>query len=130
MKVASDASALLTRLQACDGPLNHFIMRYVFPLQGQAAYADKLAELCCGAPKFDFLRVNYRLPATFAWKDEPGRQLVGFNGGMKSRAAKRGIAIELASLIVLVFLIFRVFESGSNSSSSTGSLSAELGFVN
>jgi hypothetical protein len=130
MKVASDASALLTRLQACDGPLNHFIMRYVFPIQGQAAYADKLAELCCGAPKFDFLRVNYRLPATFPWKDEPVRKLIGFDGRLKSKAAKRGIAIELASLMALVFLIFLVFGSGSDSSLSTGSLAAELKFVN
>ena len=34
-------------------------------------FADDLADLCSGAPKFNFLPVKYDKPATFKWKDEP-----------------------------------------------------------
>ena len=66
MQAAFDAFAFITRLHACDGNLIHFIMRCVFSIQRQAAYVDKLAELCCEAPRIHFLPVKYRSkPATF-----------------------------------------------------------------
>lgn len=68
---AFEASHLMTRLQAYDGLVNHFTMRVMVPLLGQSTFADKLAELISGAPKFDFLPVEYpSVATTFQWKDE------------------------------------------------------------
>lgn len=133
MKVASDASALLTRLQACDGPLNHFIMRYIFPIQGQAAYADKLAELCCGAPKFEFLPVTYKLPASFAWKDERKKITAASEASLISNKKHKGVVMELTSLTALMLLFFFAFGSSigtqpSHDTVSNRSTVAPLGF--
>jgi hypothetical protein len=68
---AFEASHLMTRLQAYDGLINHFTMRVMVPLLGQSTFADKLAELVSGAPKFDFLPVKYpSVATTYQWKDE------------------------------------------------------------
>lgn len=110
MQAAFDASAFITRLQACDGNLKHFIMRCIFPVQGQAAYADKLAELCCGAPKLDFLPVKYTKPSTFRWKDEPQQKSSVFKKPASLEKAQSVIFMELASLVSLVFLVFGLVE--------------------
>lgn len=70
MQEEFDASALITRLQAFDGPMNHLIMRYIFPIQGCEFYADKLGELCSTAPRIKSLPVRYPHPASILWKDE------------------------------------------------------------
>ncbi|KAM5486148.1 hypothetical protein MaudMau93_005065 [Microsporum audouinii] len=107
MQIASDASAFLTRLQACDGNLNHFIMRYIFPIQGQASYADKLASLCCSAPKFDFLSVNYPNPSTFKWKDglqhedTKPKEHLAIQGKIPS-----GVFAKLTPLLAAVIFVF------------------------
>jgi hypothetical protein len=119
MQAAFDASAILTRLQACDGNLNHFIMRYVFPVQGQASYADKLAELCCGAPKLEFLPVSYPNPATFKWKDEPQHVPAEPKKHSIWGKAQKGVVMELASLLSVVFLVIIVFGSDLDHTLST-----------
>ncbi|EFQ99799.1 FAD binding domain-containing protein [Nannizzia gypsea CBS 118893] len=114
MRIASDASALLTRLQACDGNLNHFIMRYIFPVQGQASYADKLASLCCSAPKFDFLPVNYPNPSTFKWMDELEHEVTKPKGhlAIQGKLSSGGFA-KVTSLLAAVFFIFILLCSNS-----------------
>ena len=88
----------------------YFLMRYIFPIQGQAAYANKLAELCCGAPKLDFLPVKYTKPATFRWKDEPYHVSAEYGKRSSSNKAQGVIFMELASLMSLVLLIFGLLE--------------------
>ncbi|KAF9889231.1 hypothetical protein FE257_007544 [Aspergillus nanangensis] len=70
MQRAYDASCLLTRMQAYDGLFNHFMMRVMFPFMVQKAYANKFGDLCAGAPKFEFLPIEYPNPCTIPWKDE------------------------------------------------------------
>ena len=104
MQAAFDASALITRMQAYDGGLMHFIMRYIFPVQGQATYADELADLCSGAPKFSFLPAVYNKKATFQWKDEP-RYITAQKGKKTtwSRAVDT-VLVQIASLLSLLVL--------------------------
>ena len=113
MQRAFDLSHLLTRIQSCDGPLNHFIMRVIFPLTGQAVYADQLADLCAGAPKFNFLPMEYPNPSTVAWKDEIADQ---YEGSEKMQPlSKRGgklqqyVTMELVSLLFILVLFFTLF---------------------
>ena len=111
MQAAFDASAFITRLQACDGNLKYFIMRCVFPIQGQAAYADKLASLCAGAPKLEFLPVRYKNHATFQWRDEGIRLATTervMSGSVK-RLTQKLLVTELASLLSLMLMFFTVF---------------------
>ncbi|OCK84466.1 FAD binding domain-containing protein [Lepidopterella palustris CBS 459.81] len=70
MKLAFDASYQLTRLQTCDGIWNKITMMYLVPLLGFSTFANSLAELCAGAPKFDFIPIKYTKKATIPWKDE------------------------------------------------------------
>lgn len=116
MQAAFDASAFITRLQACDGNLKHFIMRCVFPVQGQAAYADKLADLCAGAPKLDFLPTKYDKPATFQWRDEVIRVATGQKvmSGSEKRTTQKLLMTELASLLTLMLVFFAVFSRSAN----------------
>lgn len=118
MQRAFDASHFLTRIQSCDGPLNHFIMRVIFPLIGQAVYANQLADLCAGAPKFNFLPIEYPNPSTFAWKDEAVGQSQGsekqpqsVDGGKKP---PRYVAMELGSLLLILVLFFTIFHPGQD----------------
>lgn len=118
MQAAFDASAFITRLQACDGNLKHFIMRCVFPVQGQAAYADKLADLCAGAPKLDFLPTKYDKPASFQWRDEVIRMATDqkVKSGIGNRTTQKLLMTELASLISLMLLFFNLFSRSANES--------------
>ena len=123
MQKAFDASVLMTRLQACDGNLNHVIMRYIFPVMGQASYADKLADLCSGAPKLDFLPVRYNKPATFRWKDgsrdpKPPTEVQTHRKGNKMQ---RIVFMELASLMSIVLFIFSFLGRGNFDSPATKS---------
>lgn len=97
MKKVFDASALMTRLQAYDGYLNHFIMRWIVPIRGLGAMATDLAELVSGAPKFDFIPLKYPHPASVTWKDEVM--------GVVKKAEKRvsGGMQELVSLLMGAF---------------------------
>jgi hypothetical protein len=131
MQAAFDASAFITRLQACDGNLKHFIMRYVFPAQGQASYADKLAELVCGAPKLDFLPIKYSNHSTFKWKDEAPH--VSSTTSLKKQLvlgkAQNFVVMELASLFSLVLLFFTLFGTSVNEAITTPkalNISAEI----
>lgn len=119
MQRAYDASKFLTRIQSCDGLLNHFIMRVIFPLTGQAVYADQLADLCAGAPKFSFLPVEYPNSSTFAWKDEVldgnedserQTQLVSKPWGK----TQRYVAMELVSLLFTLVVFFKLFAPGQD----------------
>ena len=115
MQAAFDASAFITRLQACDGNLKHFIMRCIFPMQGQATYADKLASLCAGAPKLDFLPVKYGKPAIFQWRDEEIQlattQKIMF--GSERKTTQKLLVTELASLLSLMLMFFTVFSKSA-----------------
>lgn len=110
----------------------HFLMRYVFPVQGQASYADKLADLCCGAPKLNFLPVKYTKPATFKWKDEPGHASSVLKKQASLNNAQDVIIMELASLLSLVLFIFTIFSFNLNHTiSASNALSAlTYGFFN
>ena len=121
MQAAFDASAFITRLQACDGNLKYFIMRCVFPIQGQATYADKLASLCAGAPKLEFLPVRYDKPATLQWRDEGIRLATtqSVMSGSVKRITQKLLVTELASLLSLILMFFTVF-SRSVDESVTG----------
>jgi hypothetical protein len=87
MKEAFEASHLMTRLQAYDGLINHFTMRIMVPLLGQSTFADKLAELVSGAPKFDFLPVQYpSVATTYQWKDEMQAEAARISGQSVGKA--------------------------------------------
>jgi hypothetical protein len=117
IKAAFDATALLTRMHACDGPFYWFAMRCVFPATGMKPYADALADLCSGAPKINFLPVKYSKAATFKWKDEPDHVPARLSKDpLKSR---KNLLMELASILSLVFLVFFVFGSVVDHSLST-----------
>ena len=120
MQAAFDASAFITRLQACDGNLMQFIMRCIFPIQGQAAYADKLANLCCGAPRIEFLPVKYSNPATIPWKDEhssaPSMTVKEFLDFDKTQKV---VLMELVSLLSLVLLFYILFTPGVKIAATT-----------
>lgn len=119
MQRAFDASHFLTRIQSCDGPLNHLIMRVIFPLTGQAVYADQLADLCAGAPKFNFLPMDYPNPSAFPWKDVIVDQSQG-SKELKQPLNKLGgntqryVAMELVSLLFILALFFSVFAPGQD----------------
>lgn len=84
---AFEASHLMTRLQAYDGLINHFTMRVMVPLLGQSTFADKLAELVSGAPKFDFLPVKYpSVATTYQWKDEIQAEVARVSGQSRQEA--------------------------------------------
>ncbi|KAI1825904.1 FAD binding domain-containing protein [Xylaria intraflava] len=104
---AASASALLTRLQAWDGPLNYLIMRYVWPLTGQGVYADLLAELCAGAPRFEFLPMVYTRPATYKWRDDPNHAATPYANSAITRHAAP--ALDLTSVELIVVLACMVF---------------------
>lgn len=116
MQRAFDVTHFLTRIHSCDGPLNHFIMRVIFPLTGQAVYADQLADLCAGAPKFNFLPMEYPNPSTVAWKDE----IVGQNKGSEKMQLlsklggkpQRYVTMELVSLLFILVLFYTLFAPG------------------
>ncbi len=72
MRLSSDASFFMTRLQACDGWVKWFTMHYVVPWMGQAWIADDLAELCAGGPRFKFLSMEGMRRGTVRWHDDVG----------------------------------------------------------
>ena len=117
-KAAFDATALITRMHACDGAYHWFAMRCVFPATGMKPYADSLGDLCSGAPKSKFLPIGYKRPATIKWKDEPDH--VPASEGMSSLPKLRdNFSMEFSSLLSLLFLVFFVFGSVVDQSLST-----------
>lgn len=70
MKVAFEHSYFLTRLQTCDGWLNRVTMMYLVPLLGFGVFANQLSDLCAGSPKFDFIPLKEKKPASVRWKDD------------------------------------------------------------
>ncbi|KAI0456729.1 FAD binding domain-containing protein [Xylaria acuta] len=119
MQAAFDASAFITRLQAYDGNLKHFIMRCIFPVQGQATYADQLADLVSGSPKFDFLPVTYPLPSTVKWKDERRQvtQITDEKAIVWGQVTK-GNLLEMISLAFIMLLPFIIFGAGVETGTS------------
>ncbi|KAF1978068.1 FAD binding domain-containing protein [Bimuria novae-zelandiae CBS 107.79] len=110
MQIALDASAFITRLQAYDGNLMHFMMRVMFPIPGQARYANQLAEFVSGSPKFDFLPVAYTLPATYGWKDESTPINTTKKKQWKIGSSVTDVTVtEMISLALLTLLFFTVF---------------------
>lgn len=111
MKEAFHASYVMTRLQAYDGLANHFTMRVLVPLLGQSTFADKLAELVSGAPKFDFLPIQYSKLGTYKWKDEA--QANGSSPVVAQKAQKIQTEVsvaqwllELLALMTLIWILF------------------------
>ncbi|KAJ2992880.1 hypothetical protein NUW58_g2021 [Xylaria curta] len=107
-KDAANASAFLTRIHAWDGFLNRFTMKYLWPIQGQGFYADKLADLCAGAPKFNFLPVTYKLPASYKWRDDAEASSQG-----KSRSGGVPGLVEL--VLIIGFFILAYFLTAGRS---------------
>lgn len=106
-KEASDASALLTRLQAYDGWWKWIVMRWLLPTVGMTFLADMMADLCAGAPKISFLPVRYDQPATYRWKDDP-KHIVAqperpsiYPGDVNNN----GVLIDVVSVIIILLLL-------------------------
>lgn len=96
-----DASASLTRLHAYDGLINYIIMRWVVPLQGVKPMADQLAELCAGAPKFDFIPLKKQRSGTIKWKDDDPV----LESGKAAPINIKGAAPMLAGVFFLISLM-------------------------
>ncbi|KAF7562291.1 hypothetical protein G7046_g1840 [Stylonectria norvegica] len=104
IRAAFDATALITRMHAFDGPYHWFAMRCVFPVTGMKPYADSLGDLCSGAPKIKFLPVKYTRSATMKWKDE--RDHVPAKVEAKNAATHPwNLTAEVASLFSLAVLM-------------------------
>lgn len=116
-KLAFDASYQLTRMQTCDGLLNHIKMMYLVPILGFSVFADSLANLCAGAPKFDFLPYKNKRPATVKWKDEDEvveekaslkLQKIGAAGAQLRNPWGVLFGASMATLISLVLLVWNM----------------------
>ena len=131
IKAAFDATALITRMHACDGPYHWFAMRCVFPATGMKPYADALGHLCSGAPKIKFLPVEYKKSATIKWQDEPDH----VPGKESMRPFKWGkgrndFVMDIASILSFIFLVCfvcgSVLDRSLSNSSSLGGLADDL----
>lgn len=116
---AFEASHLMTRLQAYDGLINHFTMRVMVPLLGQSTFADKLAELISGAPKFDFLPVEYpSVATTFQWKDETQSEAARASGQPTSKlkgsiSRQPRVAFWILQVVAVLTLLWMLVVRGA-----------------
>jgi hypothetical protein len=116
MQIAHEKSAFITRLQAYDGKLKHFMMRVMFPVLGQASQADQLADFVSGSPKLEFLPVTYTLPASYSWKDESNIVTATKKQWKIGSSVSDVTMMEMLSLVLLTLLFFTVFEPRVESS--------------
>ncbi len=120
MKEAFEASHLMTRLHAYDGLVNHFTMRVMVPLLGQATFADKLAELISGAPKFDFLPVEYpSVATTYQWKDEIPMDVVQASGKTAGKVqgsvtTNTRVAFWILQIVAFLTLLWMFVQRGTS----------------
>ncbi|KAK2749197.1 putative secondary metabolism biosynthetic enzyme [Myotisia sp. PD_48] len=74
VKKIFDLAAMMTRLQAWDGWLLKFVMRYIVPLVGDNRVADQFAKVIKGAVKLDYVPLGNVPRGSVKWEDNSGNR--------------------------------------------------------
>ncbi len=103
-------SALLTRLQAWDGPLMRVLATWVLPYQRDRGVADQLGEIIRRAPRLEFVGVEKDFErGRMEWADEEGEkgkvQRVRGEGKLLLRSQLLQLLGAMGALIGIVWLM-------------------------